>query len=53
MTVLIYGTSKFSIMIEREDTIFQSTVIKPEVPPDHEYTAEQIGFDFYFQVIEL
>ena len=48
MTVMIYGSSKLSLMIEKEDTLFQSTAVDLTFPDDHEYTAVEIGFDFYF-----
>ena len=31
----------------------QKTIVESQIPMDHEYTAEEIGFDFYFHVIEI
>ena len=33
--------------------MFQSTIVESQILMDHEYTAEEIGFDFYFHVIEI
>ena len=53
MTIMIYGSSKLTVMWRWEDTLFQSTIVESQIPMDREYTAEEIGFDFYFHVIEI
>ena len=40
-------------MIEREDTLFQSTAVDLQFPDDYEYTAVEIGFDFYFTIVDI
>ena len=49
--VATYGLVKFSIMVERRDTNFQTETKKYAVDPGHEYTAADLGFDFYFTVM--
>ena len=33
--------------------MYQSTIVESQIPVDREYTAEEIGFEFYFHVIEI
>ena len=49
--IITYGSVKFSTMIFREDTNFQTETKKYAVNPDHNFTAVDLEFDVYFSVL--
>ena len=44
--ILLYGSTKFVIMIDRQDTKQLTTIQTSYFPNDQVYYAEELGFDF-------
>ena len=49
--IMIYGSKKLLIMINREDTKQTVSIQKNLFPNDEYFTANELGFDFIFWVI--
>ena len=50
--IILYGSVKFSTMILREDTNFQTETKRYALDPEQNYTAEDLELDFFLTVVE-